>query len=84
MARSTICTFSGDTTPSRWSAASFGGKGSSPSPAIEVRAPSAAAAWTRAAASPWESCSTRTKNWIMVEEQYFRGRSLASPWAIRP
>jgi hypothetical protein len=28
--------------------------------------------------------SIHTKNWIMVEEQYFRGRSLASPWAIRP
>ena len=69
MARSTICTFSGDTTPSRCSAASRGNCGSNFSPTMVVRGPTAAAARTREAASPWESCSARTKNWVMVEEQ---------------
>ena len=47
-----------------------------------VRDPTAAAARTRVAASPGESCSTRIRNWFMVEEQYSSGRWWASASAI--
>jgi hypothetical protein len=30
---------------------------------------------TREATSPWLSCKTRTRNWVMVAEQYSRARS---------
>jgi hypothetical protein len=63
MARSTMATLSGVTAPTRCSAASRGSCGSSCSPSMEVRGPTAAAARTRPAASPWERCSTRIRNW---------------------
>jgi hypothetical protein len=53
MARSTICTFTALTTPPRCSAARTGNRGSNRSPSTELRGPTAAAARTRAAASPW-------------------------------
>ena len=65
MARSTIATFSTERRPSRCNPASRGSTGSSFSPNMEVRGPAAAAARTREAASPWDSCSTRTRNWLM-------------------
>jgi hypothetical protein len=69
-----MATFSAFTAPSRCNAASWGSTGSRLKPSIEVRDPTAAAARTLQAASPGESCSTRTKNWIMVEEQYSPGQ----------
>ena len=49
-------------------------RGSRFSPSIEVRGPTAAAARIREAASPGESCSTRIRNWLRVEEQYSSGQ----------
>ena len=67
----------------RCSAASWGSTGSSFSPSIVVRGPSAAAARIRVAASAGESCSTRIRNWLMLEEQYSSDRWLASASAIK-
>ena len=70
------------TTPSRCSAASWGSAASSFSPTMVVRGPTAAAARTRAAASPGDSCNTRIRKWVMVEEQYSSDRWWASASAI--
>ena len=84
MARSTVATLAADTCPSRCKAASWGSCGSSFSPSMELRGPTAAAARTRDAASPGETCSIRTRNWVMLEKQWLPGRSLASASAIKP
>ena len=75
MARSTICTFSVVTAPSRCRAASCGSNGSNRSPSIDIRGPTAAAARTREAASPWESWNIRIKNLVRLEKQHSPARS---------
>ena len=77
MARSTIATFSVERAPSRCNPASRGSTGSSFSPSMEMRGPTAAAARTREAASPWDSCSTRTRNWLMSRAAILTGQVIA-------